>query len=89
MDRGAWRATVHGVESDMTERLSLHFRAKMSGVWSVPPGKQSVIIQSVQSLTVFKNAPVTIWRECAEITFLTTRGWFGSKYTQIPGMALA
>ena len=26
MDRGAWRATVHGVaESDTTERFSLHF----------------------------------------------------------------
>ena len=26
MDRGAWRATVHGAaESDKTERLSLHF----------------------------------------------------------------
>ena len=29
MDRGAWRAIVHGVikESDMTERLSLHFKS--------------------------------------------------------------
>ena len=30
IDRGAWQATVHGVakESDMTERLSLHFTSK-------------------------------------------------------------
>ena len=32
MDRGAWRATVHGAkESDMTEQLSTHMLAFTSG----------------------------------------------------------
>ena len=56
----ARRSLVWGhKESDTTERLSLHFSVNISGVWPVPLGEQSVIIQSVQSLTVFKNAPVT------------------------------
>ena len=55
----ARRSLVWGhKDSDTTKRLSLHFSVNISGGWPVPLGEQSVIIQSVQSLTVFKIAPV-------------------------------
>ena len=55
----ARRSLVWGhKDSDTNERLSLHFSVNISGGWPVPLGEQSVIIQSVQSLTVFKIAPV-------------------------------
>ena len=46
MERGTWRATVHGVtESDITERLSTHTPT----LWRVLCSTQSSLIQMLSS----------------------------------------
>ena len=45
MDRGAWRAIVHGVaEFDMTERLSTahHRKENMNVIWSSVPTEYKI-----------------------------------------------
>ena len=54
MDRGAWQATVHGVEkeSDMTEQLTYYLPMYYSLYYITP---QNVLISLLYFLTIFHH----------------------------------
>ena len=82
-DRGAWRAAVHRVaESDMTERLRLHYC-----VWFVPPSCSPTCVHrpfsTVFISTVFLDSIYMCWHTILVFLLLTYLALTGSRFIHL------
>ena len=71
LDRGAWRATVHGVsESDMTERLStaVPYMSALLSQW-VPPSASLTVSASLFSVSASPFLPCRQAHQCSFSSF--------------------